>query len=93
MAMYKTAVRPQGIGLASLVFGALGLACYWYLPLGIVLSLAGLVLGITGWLLFSGRGGSLPLVLTGILISVVALVVDCVVAGLDLETFTFTALR
>ena len=80
-------------GFASLAFGILGLLCYWYLPLGIILSLAGLVLGVVGWLLFSGRGGSLPVIALGILVSVVALVVDCVVAGLDLETFTFTALR
>lgn len=50
-----TRANVRGLGMTALAFGFLGLALFWFIPLGILISAAGLLLGIIGWLLAPGR--------------------------------------
>jgi hypothetical protein len=67
-----------GLGLASVVLGAIGLAMFFLPVLGIPISLAGLVIGIVGtaiaatWKIYDLR-----LALAGIALCLLALTVDC----------------
>jgi hypothetical protein len=89
----RTAVNAGTLGVISSALGILGLIFYWWLPLGIVLSLSGLVLGLIGWFLTGSLSGRLGWLITGIVVSAAALVL-CIVAGeLGLETLTFGPLR
>jgi hypothetical protein len=93
MQTYYTPVRLQGLALASWVFGVLGGVLYWWVPAGMVLSLAGLILGLFGWLIAPRGARGVGLVLSGLVVSIAALALDLTIAGLGLQTVTFEALR
>jgi hypothetical protein len=88
----KVSVRPQVLGLLSGILGILGIVFYWYVPLGMVLGLAGLVFGLVG-ASFAERRAGYPMVIAGLVLSVAALVLDFFALGQGLETYTFSALR
>src|SRR5690348_6830330 len=48
MAAYPSQVDTRALAYTSLVLGAIGLALCWWLPLGLVIALAGLIVGIIG---------------------------------------------
>jgi hypothetical protein len=88
----NVSVRPRVLGLISAVLGILGIAFWWYVPMGMVIGLTGLVLGLIGWFL-TPRGASRGFVITGLVLSLAALVLDFIVLGQGLETYTFSPLR
>jgi hypothetical protein len=46
--------RWPALGMTSLALGFLGLVLFWWVPFGIIASLAGLSVGIAGWLMRPG---------------------------------------
>jgi len=93
MAIHRVLAQPNHLGIVSFIFGLLGLLFYWWTPLGIVLSLAGLVIGIVGWVMVSARTGRLGFIIAGTVLSLAALILDLVIAGQGLEIIKFSALR
>jgi hypothetical protein len=93
MESYKVPVRARGIGIASLVFGLLGGAFGWWTPLGMVLSLAGLLMGFGGWTMARKMSVGIRLSVAGMLVSLATLVLNCVIAGWGLELIKLHALR
>lgn len=93
MESYKVPVRARGLGIASLVFGFLGGVFYWWIPLGMVLSLTGLLLGFITWTAARRGTQAFGFAIAGMLVAIVALILDSVVAGLGLELVKFHALR
>jgi hypothetical protein len=93
MESYKVPVRTRGIGIASLVFGLLGGAFYWWTPLGMVLSLTGSLMGFVGWTMARRMTTGMRLSVAGMLLSLVTLVLNRVIAGLGLELIRLHALR
>jgi hypothetical protein len=93
MESYNVSVSTCGLGIASLIFGFLGGAFFWWTPLGMVLSLTGLLMGFVGWTLARRMTAGFTLVIAGILLSLAAVILDGVVAGLGLELIKFDALR
>jgi hypothetical protein len=95
MATSRTSLRVRNIGILSLILGLLGAAFYWWTPMGIVLSLAGLVFGLVGWTSDS-RGSNAAdhaLVIGGTLLSLAALILGFVIADLNLELIKLHAFR
>ena len=72
-----TPSRFNGLGMSSLVLGFFGLLFFWPVPLGIILSAAGIPLGIAGWAA-SHRGirGGLGFAIGSTVLSIVALLID-----------------
>ncbi len=93
MAVYGTSARLRGIAFASLVFGIFGWAFFWWTPFGMVLSLAGFMLGVVGWLMApvgaSGRG----LLIGGTFLSAAAVIFNLVIAMRGMEVVQFLPLR
>ena len=46
MNINKQSVALRGVSLASILFGILGGCFFWWVPLGIVLSITGLMFGL-----------------------------------------------
>ncbi len=87
MAQYQAPVRSRGIGVVSVVLGLLGLALCWWTPAGMVLSLAGLVIGLVGCTL-ARRGGWAPSA-AGMILSAAALAVCWIIAAGGMEWVRF----
>ena len=93
MESYNLPVRFRHIGIASLVFGFLGGAFFWWTPLGMVLSLTGLVMGLVGWTIAHRKSALFGLSIAGMAISLAALILDCLIAGLGIEIIRLHAFR
>jgi hypothetical protein len=90
------AESPRGVkpmGIASVVFGLLGGVFYWWTPLGMVLSLSGLIIGVVAWLSAAPRTTIRRLAIGGTILSAAAFVLDLVIALLGLELVQFGPLR
>jgi hypothetical protein len=85
MAIESISGRSRSLGIAAVVLGLLGFGFYWWAPLGMVLSLTGLVMAIIGWVSGPGVGGMRRLIVAGLVISAAALAVDVFVAVRGLE--------
>ncbi len=85
--------QPNNLGIVALCFGLLGLAFCWWVPLGIVLSLAGVVVGIIGWVMASSRVTRTGLVVGGTVLSLAVLILDLVLAAEGVGVVWFSALR
>lgn len=83
--------QSRMLGAASIVLGLLGALFYWWTPFGMVLALAGLLTGFIG--AAAARRQTAELAIAGIIVSALALVLNFAVAGMGLETMTYTALR
>ncbi len=83
----RTTSTRFGAGVASLVLGLIGLCLCWWTPAGMVLSLAGLVVGLVG-LAMSGRD-SWPLPAAGMIFSAAALAVCWIIAARGMEWIRF----
>jgi hypothetical protein len=93
MATYNTSVTTRGMGIFSLILGVLGMAFYWWVPLGIILSLSGVILGLFACFIGTPRINGFGVALAGLLVSAAALALDLIIGLLGLEIITFTALR
>ncbi len=89
MATNNQSQALRGVSLASIIFGILGGGFFWWVPLGIVFSLTGLIFGLVDS--FSARRRSLDyrLSIVGLVISVATLALGIVIAALGLQTVTF----
>jgi hypothetical protein len=83
----------RSLSYGSILFGILGGAFCWWLPLGMVLSITGLLLGVVDWIDTRRRSLDHRLAVVGLLVSAAALALCIFVAALGLQTVTFTALR
>jgi hypothetical protein len=90
---YRAPVHFRIAGMASVLFGILGFVFYWWTPMGMVFSLTGMIMGFAGWLNTRMRVKGFSLPVAGMLISVAALVLDGVIAGLGMEVVKFGPLR
>src|SRR5262249_18113023 len=75
--------------VVSLIFGILGFAFYWWVPMGIVLSISALVFGFVDWTAARRRSLACRLSILAMLFTVTALSIDIVIAVLGLQTLTF----
>ncbi len=87
MTWKPTALR--GLSVTALVFGVLGGAFYWWVPMGIVLSLAGLMFGFVDWTAARRRSLDNRLSIVALLLSLATLALDIVIAYRGLQTWTF----
>jgi hypothetical protein len=79
----------RGVGILAIVFGALGAAFYWWLPMGIMLSLTGLTLAFVDGVTARRRSADFRVSIVGLLISAAALALSIAIAALGLQTVTF----
>jgi hypothetical protein len=93
MEVYRSSVSGWVLGVVSVILGLVGAAFYWWLPMGIVISLSGLMAGFVGWAQGPRRSIGVALVVAGILLCIAALAFDSFIAFRGLETVRFEALR
>jgi hypothetical protein len=79
----------RGLTVGTLFFGALGVGLYWWVPMGMVMSLVGLMSGVVDWTLARQRSLDSRLAVAGIVLSVAALALNIVVAALGWQAVTF----
>ena len=87
MPQYQAPARLSGIAVCSFLLGLFGLALSWWTPAGMVLSLAGLVVGLVGCVT-ARRGGWAPSA-AGMMLSTAALAVCWMVAAAGMEWVRF----
>lgn len=75
--------------VSSLIFGVLGGAFYWWVPMGIVLSLTGLLCGFIDWTVARRRSLNARFSIVAMVLCAATLALDIVVALLGLQTLTF----
>jgi hypothetical protein len=75
------------------VLALLGGVFSWWTPLGMVLSLTGLVVGLVAWLNAAARADLRRLAVCGTVLSAAAFVLGLGIALLGLEFVQFTPLR
>jgi hypothetical protein len=91
MAQYRAPARPLDLGIFSMIFGLLGLALCWWTPTGMILSVAGMTIGLVGCIM-SRRGDRTPPA-AGLIFSTASLAVCWIVAAWGLELIRMTALQ
>jgi hypothetical protein len=89
----KTAESHRGTAISSLIFAVLGGVFFWWVPLGMVLGLTGLLLGFVDWTMARRRSLDYRLSIVAMVLALVALSLDFVIAALGLQTITFGSLR
>src|SRR4051794_19371924 len=77
----RASFPPLGLGLSSVILGAIGMVLFLVPIIGISISFAGIVIGITGIVIaFLGGAASLRLSVVGVLLSGCALVIISAIA-------------
>jgi hypothetical protein len=92
MTHYRQVLNLYGLGSASLFLGIAGALFFWWVPTGMVLSLMGLVIGVVGIVLRGKSTALTRLLASGIVVSILALILDCIVAAYGFEAIRFHAL-
>jgi hypothetical protein len=88
----NTGKETQGLrslSFGSIALGVLGIVFFWWVPLGMVASLAGLTLGFIDWESARRRSLDYRLSVIGLLVGAAALTLDIVIAVLGMQTITF----
>jgi hypothetical protein len=88
-------VTPQTlrtVGWSSVLCGILGAGFFWWVPMGMVLSILGLVLGFIDSTIARRRSLPFRLSIAGMVISLAALALCIVIAALNLQLLTFGGL-
>jgi hypothetical protein len=93
MAIYNVVARARSLGIFALILGFLGLLFYWWTPFGMILSIAGLMLGVVGWVVAPVRSGSVGWLIAGVLLSAAALALNLIIAVRGLEIIQLSAIR
>ena len=89
----KAAPSAYVLTAVSWVLAGLGAAFYWWSPLGMVLSLCGLLAALIGLVRLPRPAPLRALLAGGLFLAVVALGVDLVAVWQGLDTVRFSALR
>jgi hypothetical protein len=79
----------RALSLGSIILGLLGGVFFWWVPLGLVMSLSGLMLGFVDCISARRRPLDYRLSIAGLLVCAAALALDIVIALLGLQTITF----
>jgi hypothetical protein len=79
----------RALSFGSIALGLLGAFFYWWLPLGMVVSLCGLTLGFIDWESARRRSLDNRLSMVGLVLSAAALALCIVIAMLGMQTITF----
>jgi hypothetical protein len=79
----------RSLSLGSIALGVLGAIFFWWVPLGMVMSLAGLTLGFVDWASARRRSLDYRLSVVGLLVSAAGLALDLIIAGFGLQMITF----
>jgi hypothetical protein len=82
-------IQLRSLGVASIIFGLLGGVFFWWVPLGMVVSMSGLLIGFVDWVNTRRRSLDNRLSIVGLLISGATLALDIVIALLGLQIVTF----
>ena len=77
------------LSVSAIIFGVLGGAFYWWVPLGMVLGLAGVLFGFVDWTMAHRRSLDYRLSIVAVFLSIATLSLDIVIALLGLQTVTF----
>jgi hypothetical protein len=89
MDIKKSQVGLRPLSISALVAALLGFAFYWWVPMGMMWSLAGSVLGFADWTRARRRSLDYRLSVLAMLLGIAALVFDIVIAAYHLQTITF----
>ena len=89
MLVNKSETRLRGLSIAALVLALLGGAFYWWMPMGMVASLAGLTLGFADWTRARRRSLDYRLSIVAMLLALATLALNIFVAAYHLQTLTF----
>jgi hypothetical protein len=79
---YNAFVRHQNLGMLSTALGILGGLLCWWNPAGMVLSVAGLMLGLIGWMRIGREAGAHSWVFAGMIVSILTLAL-CLYLGIS----------
>jgi len=90
MAVNKSVSSLRNFSIGSILFGIAGGALYWWLPLGMVFSLTGLILGFIDAVSARRRSADFRLSIVGMVVSAAALVLCIAIAAYGMQTVTFT---
>jgi hypothetical protein len=93
MATERIAGTLRSLSICAIVFGMLGGVFYWWVPLGMVLGLTGLLFGFIDWTIARRRSLDFRLSIVAMLLSAATLGLDIVIAILGIQTVTFGSLR
>jgi hypothetical protein len=85
----RTEPGIRWVSYSSLVLGILGGAFFWWVPMGIVLSMAGLLFGFVDWTVAYRRSLDSRLAVAGVCVSVLTLAFGCIIAALGWQLITF----
>jgi hypothetical protein len=77
------------LSILPMVFGILGGIFFWWVPLGLVLSLAGLLGGFVDWSSARRHSADHSIAVAAMVIALFAFVFDLTIALLGLQTITF----
>jgi hypothetical protein len=91
MDINKTQPNLRGLSLGSIVLALLGGAFYWWNPMGIIMSLAGLTVGAVDWVMARRQSLDNRLSILGIVLSALALGLCLAIAYLGWQAVTLTA--
>jgi hypothetical protein len=80
MTFYNTFARRQNLGILATGLGVAGAVFFWWAPVGIILSVAGLIVGLIAWVRVEREASNHLWVFAGILLSIAALVLDVIIA-------------
>jgi hypothetical protein len=79
----------RSLSIGSIILGLAGGLFYWWVPFGMVLSIAGLVYAFIDWVSARRRSVDFRLAIAGLVISAATLIFDIIIAGLGLQLLTF----
>ena len=83
----------RGLSVGSIAFGVLGGAFFWWVPLGMVFGLAGLIMGLVDWVSARRRSADYRLAIVAVVVAVAALALDIAVASMGMQSVTFGELK
>lgn len=79
----------RSLSFGSIALGVLGAVFFWWVPLGMIMSLSGLTLGVIDWESARRRSLDRRLAVVGLLLSAAGLAVDIIIAYLGMQMITF----
>jgi hypothetical protein len=77
------------LSIGSILFALAGGAFSWWLPMGTIFSLTGLVLGFVDWVSSRRRSRDFRLALVGMALAVLTLALTLAIAAMGWQTVTF----